>query len=178
MLQEVERAGGHVSDVPAPVEPEKPKPKRLTKAQRLAIATLHMKRSEDGRYVPQEFVDAARDEDHPAHGWFTWDDGEAAEKWRVAEGRRFVQGLPVEVSVPAVDYGEPLPVKTVTVPALVSDESGDGYVSVVTDAGMETLKECALREYARWAGRHRSHLLVKTQRLIDRLMGALEKEAS
>ena len=43
--------------------------------------------------TPQEIVDAARDETSELHKCFTWDDTEAAEKWRKQEARFLIHNL-------------------------------------------------------------------------------------
>ncbi len=40
---------------------------------------------------PDVVVDAARDESSPLHDYFTWDDGEAAEQYRLIEARKLIQ---------------------------------------------------------------------------------------
>jgi len=47
--------------------------------------------------TPPAVVDAARAEDSPLHRYFTWDDGAAAEKWRLDEARKLVRSIHVVV---------------------------------------------------------------------------------
>jgi hypothetical protein len=47
----------------------------------------------DGSVTPQAFVDAARPDDSPIHAGFTWEDAEAAERWRVTEARALLRNL-------------------------------------------------------------------------------------
>ena len=108
----------------------------MTKVERLEIVEAHVKKH--GKYVPQVFVEAARVPDHPAHGWFTWDDSVAAEKYRLWQAREFVSGLRIELEAPVVIVGGP--VKLMTVPAFVSDETGN-YVSMRVPEGMTRLNK-------------------------------------
>jgi hypothetical protein len=49
-----------------------------------------------GLATPEQVVEAARDEDNPLHSWFTWDDSEAAKKWRIHQARNLLR-LQVEI---------------------------------------------------------------------------------
>jgi hypothetical protein len=44
-----------------------------------------------GKILPADVVDAAREETSPMHRCFTWDDGEAAEQFRLIEARKLLQ---------------------------------------------------------------------------------------
>jgi hypothetical protein len=59
---------------------------------------------ERGRLTPADVVDVARDESSPLHGRFTWDDGEAAEKWRLSEASHLIRTTRVTVEI--VDHGK------------------------------------------------------------------------
>lgn len=50
-----------------------------------------------GLLRPQAVVDAARDEDSPLHGAFEWDDGIAAEKYRLDQAQRLIRSFRVTV---------------------------------------------------------------------------------
>jgi hypothetical protein len=60
-----------------------------------------LKKIEDksGGLNPKSVVEAARMKDHPLHSKFTWDDSEAAEKWRLEEARALIASVKVEVEV-------------------------------------------------------------------------------
>ncbi len=49
-----------------------------------------------GRLKPPDLVAAAARRSSPLHALFTWDDTEAAVKWRLHEARRVLQGILVE----------------------------------------------------------------------------------
>lgn len=52
----------------------------------------------DGRKLrPQAVVDAARPEDSPLHGAFCWDDGVAAEKYRLIQAQELIRSFRVEI---------------------------------------------------------------------------------
>jgi len=48
-------------------------------------------REQYGQLTPAAIVDAARDEDHPLHGRFEWDDAVAGEKYRLAQARELIR---------------------------------------------------------------------------------------
>lgn len=47
--------------------------------------------NKDGMLIPAEVVAAARDKKSPLHGRFTWDNKEAADKWREDEARNLIR---------------------------------------------------------------------------------------
>ncbi len=48
-------------------------------------------RDERGSLTPALVVDAARDPEHPLHSRFEWDDGVAAEKWRLEQASQLLR---------------------------------------------------------------------------------------
>lgn len=48
-------------------------------------------RKEYGTLTPANVVEAARDEDHPLHGRFEWDDAVAGEKYRLDQARKLIR---------------------------------------------------------------------------------------
>lgn len=52
----------------------------------------------DGGFLrPQAVVDEARAEESPLHGAFEWDDGVAAEKYRLDQAQRLIRSFRVEI---------------------------------------------------------------------------------
>lgn len=51
----------------------------------------------DAGITPEELLEKARNESSELHKCFTWEDSEAAEKWRIHEARRIIQTLVIEV---------------------------------------------------------------------------------
>jgi len=45
----------------------------------------------DGKLTAQAVVDAARDESHPLHGYFEWDDSKAAHQYRLHQARALIR---------------------------------------------------------------------------------------
>ena len=72
-----------------------------------------------GVITPAAVIRAARNPKHVLHGAFTWDDTEAAKKWRVLEAQRLIRRFTIET---VADNGE-----TVTHPVFIgvsSDRDG------------------------------------------------------
>lgn len=81
----------------------------------------------DGVITPEAVVEAARDERSPLHKSFTWDDNEAAEKWRLFQARQLLR-----VSVVMLDRdGGKQPIRVFV--SLTPDraEDGGGYRETV-----------------------------------------------
>lgn len=62
-------------------------------------------RAESGRLVPQDVVDAARDERHPLHSRFEWDDSVAGEGYRRIQAAELIRSVRVVYAESA--EGEP-----------------------------------------------------------------------
>ena len=82
----------------------------------------------DGVLTAEAVVEAARNDDSPLHSAFTWDDTEAAIKWRLHQARNIILRIKVEVS--------DVKAHTVTIrewASLTPDrlEDGGGYREVV-----------------------------------------------
>ena len=48
-----------------------------------------------GKLTPKIVLDEARDEEHPLHSRFDWDDTTAAEKWRLNQAHELIQSVKV-----------------------------------------------------------------------------------
>jgi len=77
------------------------------------IATLNKIREEHGLLTPRLLVDLARDEKHPLHTRFEWDDSAAAEKWRLEQAGQLLRvtfkpapGRPAELRAFIAKRGE------------------------------------------------------------------------
>lgn len=54
---------------------------------------------DNGRLAPADVVDAARDPASPLHSHFTWDDSEAAEKYRLMQARTLIRTVKLEITI-------------------------------------------------------------------------------
>jgi len=108
----------------------------LTKQQQAELAALKKKRK---TILPAEVVDFARDPNTALHSRFTWEDSEAAEKWRLHEARNILR---VAVFVPK---GSTKPIRAYV--SLRDDRSAaGGYRSVVDVLSDAELRDKMLRE--------------------------------
>jgi hypothetical protein len=78
-----------------------------------------------GKILPADVVDAAREETSPMHRCFTWDDGEAAEQFRLIEARKLLQIYVV------VEDGDVSPIRAFV--SLTSDRSSGGGYRAMAD---------------------------------------------
>lgn len=87
-----------------------------------------------GLVNPHAVLERARDPDSALHEHFTWEDGEAAEKWRLEEARRLIR---VFVMVPAKETAAPVRAFV----SLTSDrQAGGGYRSIEAVLSDDELK--------------------------------------
>lgn len=66
-----------------------------------ALAAIEQKH---GRLTPALVVQEARDEAHPLHDKFTWDDSAAAIQWREQQAREIIRNARIEVTVKDVTF--------------------------------------------------------------------------
>lgn len=94
------------------------------------VAELRAIAARNGGIVqPEAVVAAAKKPTSAMHGWFTWDDGEAAEKWRLHQARNLLR---VTVEYLADDKAE----EPVRVFVSLRSDAGVGYrrtADVMTD---------------------------------------------
>ncbi len=92
----------------------------VTQAARRALALLERK----GRLTADDVVEAARNPKSPLHGYFTWDDAEAAHARRIDEARSLIRSVRVVVTYES---------STIAVPRYVRDTAKEddvqGYVT-------------------------------------------------
>lgn len=95
----------------------------------------------EGRLTAQNLLDDSRPEDAPLHDCFEWNDGVAAEKWRLAQASYIIRSIEVTVE----EANEP----TRAFVATVSDDKREyraiGYVLRSTES-RDALLESARRE--------------------------------
>jgi hypothetical protein len=116
----------------------------LAEARRAELDAL-LERS-GGTIAPSAMVEAARDPESALHGLFTWDDSEAAEKWRIAEAQKYLR---TQVTVIAQPSAEPIAVRAYW--SLPSDRAAGLYrpiAQVLASREMTTeMLEDARREF-------------------------------
>jgi len=59
----------------------------------LILNEIRLIEERDGIVTPEAVVEYAKDETTQLHGQFTWDDGEAAEQWRLQQARQVIRAM-------------------------------------------------------------------------------------
>lgn len=134
---------------------------RFTKEERQRIIAEFAVRH-NGHYNPKLFLDEVRatGEDHPAFGWFTWDEARAAEAHRLWESRVFASGLRVSFSIDEIGRRGAVTVREVMMPFAISPvgtrDKGGGYVVSVPGDDGHMLELCsqALTDLGTWIDRY------------------------
>lgn len=63
------------------------------------VKTALLSLERDGRLLPADVVEAARDPASPLHSHFEWNDSAAAEKYRLDQARTLIRSVKIEVTV-------------------------------------------------------------------------------
>jgi hypothetical protein len=110
----------------------------LTVAQELAKLE-----DRSGRITPEQVVEVARDPSSPLHPLFVWDDGEAAEKYRLDQARGVIRSCRVELRI------EKKIVKSVAYVHAPAPDSNSGYRHVSKVASdPQDAREVLVREFS------------------------------
>jgi hypothetical protein len=103
------------------------------------VAEVLKELEREGRLLPGDVVERARDEDSPLHSHFEWDDGQAAEKYRLHQARALIRTVKLMVTVHDVP---------VSVAYYVRDPDADakqaGYRSVISLRNEEATARAAI----------------------------------
>lgn len=119
----------------------------------------------NGRLFAEHIVETARDPKNPLHRMFTWDNNEAARKWRLKEARNLITSYEI--------YNETLNIKVRALSSLEADRlRGGGYRWTMEAMAVPTLREELLRtafsELERFKGRYQQlEELAKVFEAID-----------
>lgn len=138
----------------------------------------------NGNFNPALFLGEVErtGENHPAHGWFEWDNDEAARQHRVWQAREFAAGLRVKFSVEEVVRGK-VSVREVEMPFAISpiaDRSKGGGYYVADNENPEHMGELcrqAATSLQGWLRRYQAALVHAggSVVVIDRQLALLEK---
>jgi hypothetical protein len=99
-----------------------------TKAVRERLERI--RRREKGILTPDAVVNDARDTSSPLHGYFTWDDTEAAKQFRLDQARTLIRNIKVEVITTTNRVAAPFYVRD---PQRSSDEQGYRAIAEIKD---------------------------------------------
>ena len=122
----------------------------MTRDEKQAVLDDHLERH--GSYRPDVFLAEASDPDHPAHGYFRWDEAAAAHQYRMWQAREFVDGLRCERRQETSVAGTS---RVVMMPVVVSERKGE-YVSTATPSGEAILVREARERLFQWVERYES----------------------
>jgi len=64
-----------------------------------AVQELKALESRAGKLTPEQVVNAAENESSALHSCFTWDDSEAAARWRLDEARTIIRSVRIETVI-------------------------------------------------------------------------------
>lgn len=138
----------------------------FTKQQRQEIVREFALRH-NGHYNPKLFVEEVErtGEDHPAYGWFTWNDRNAADAFRLEQARDFARDLRITFKIEEVGRTTPVRVRETEMPLAISPmnnrSKGGGYfITDPNDPGH-------MKEHCRQAA-------ISLQSWLDRYQAALQ----
>jgi len=110
-----------------------------------------------GQLTPRMVVDVAMRNDSRLHGFFEWDDVEAADKHRMDQARYLLRSIEVYYALEETEEAKPLR----ALYNVVVDGEDRGYVSldeVISNEGYrEQVIEKALKEMRGWACKYRQY---------------------
>lgn len=117
----------------------------------VVVRELNRIEKRDGALHPESVVDEARPESSPLHGFFTWNNNEAAELYRRWEARKLIQS--VRIIYEGKKDGT---VVRAYVSLIVNDERGYyGMARVLSSSDLRAqLLETALKEAESWMTRY------------------------
>lgn len=115
------------------------------------ISNFFGKHFSDGFIRPERIVELATPKNSPIHKFFTWEDSEAATKWRLREAQSMIQCLVVDI-----DGNE---TRKYTQPVVVKDYDERQYTEINKAMKTKDIWEqvlcVALRDAISWRNRYR-----------------------
>ncbi len=139
-----------------------------------ALVAAELQRIQGNRETlePESVVFASRPEDAPLHPAFTWDDSEAAERWRVAQARDLQRGVRV-VLIRHDDDGEHRSEPLQMYASITPKGEVGGYRQVSVSIEVATHRRALLQEALNSLNRFRSK--YRTVSELSGLMGEIDK---
>jgi hypothetical protein len=112
--------------------------------RRVAAELRRLAQLNGGLLSPFVVVSAARKKTSPLHKYFTWEDGAAAEKWRLHEARNLIR-----VTVEYLPNGDQELKEVRVMYSLPSDRTSEGGYRVTTDVLSDEDRYAELLEMAK-----------------------------
>ena len=175
---------------PSPYFNEKETPMAFTKEIRGKIIADFAKRN-GGKYDPAAFVADVRKAGatHPAYEWFEWNNGAAAEAYRIWQARMFASGIRIVIENKTVGGNGKFKITESIMPFALSPMSGrgggGGYHITAKDGSNTMAAYCeeAAASLASWISRyeaavnHAGASCAGLRSLVDKLEAAAEAPA-
>jgi len=92
-----------------------------------------------GRLTPEAVLEAAKNDGHPAHHCFTWDDSEAAHLQRLHEARRLIRSVKVEITTEHITIRAPIFVRDPQLDATVQGYATLGRLKSDSDMARDAV---------------------------------------
>ena len=132
--------------------------------------------AENGAITPDLILDRARDEDHPLHSYFEWDDSTAAEKYRRIQAYQMLLASKFVCLLQKKTNGDVTIVEAVDVRKILPETKGGGFKmrneALGTEEARKHFAERKLSELRSWLRSivdvpELAPLRAKVQKLVD-----------
>jgi hypothetical protein len=135
-------------------------------------------REEFGLLTPENVVRAAEHPEHPLHNRFTWDNTEAAAKWRLAEAANLIRSVKIRFVRPSGESGK---VRAFTRDPAAERPSVYDETEVVLEnpVAREVILQQMRREWATFKSRyHMMNEFIDLLRTEAEALAAVERDAA
>lgn len=113
------------------------------KTKQIAAELNRLAKQHGGLLRPKDVVDAARAQSSPLHSHFTWDDGEAAEQWRLQQARQLIS---ITMTIEMTPAGEEIVIPAYTSLTPDRKRKGGGYRQTVKVLSNEDWRDQMLQD--------------------------------
>ena len=108
----------------------------------LAVQELDKIQNIHGKLTPELIVQTAEQPDNVLHNLFTWDNDEAADKWRLHQARLLINNIELTI----IKNGE---TRTIDVYEITSKSDGYKHISTFDKSDVEYVRETILKDLQR-----------------------------
>jgi hypothetical protein len=121
-------------------------------AQKVGEALEQIRRNHNGRLTSKDVLDEARKSSHPLHKAFEWDDGKAAERWRLEQAGQIIRSIEIVVEI---RKGDPRPLRAFVSVTRDNDRSYTSLAHAMSDEQLRAqVISSALTELQSWRERY------------------------